>query len=159
MVPDLPRPFPAQNRIARTGKRYRIFLVDDHAVVLEGLCELINACGDFSVCGQVRSADAAMLEVAKARPDAIILDISLGESCGLTLIEKLQDVVPCVPVVVVTMHDESSYGLRALRAGASGYIMKSQSIDQLVNALRAAVRGRLYISEALKQEVDRLRIA
>ncbi len=158
MLPDPHACLALSGKTLSGGKRYRIFLIDDHALVLEGLRHLINDCGDLVVCGWERSAAGAVRRVAKTKPDAIVVDISLERSCGLDLIRELHQVVPCVPVVVVTMHDELFYGIRALRAGASGYIMKSQSIEHLADALRAAARGGLYVSEALKREIARLRM-
>jgi DNA-binding NarL/FixJ family response regulator len=133
---------------AAAGRR-RVFLVDDHPLVREGLVNLIERQPDLSVCGQAETAAAAFDAISRAVPDLALVDLSLEASSGLELIKQLQALPAPPPVLVLSMHDETLYAERALRAGARGYIMKRSAPRYVIEAIRQVIDGKLYMSEAL----------
>lgn len=138
--------------IAHNPKR-KVFLIDDHPLVREWLTNLINQQPDLVVCGETATAKEA-IEVAAARqPDVVILDISLSDSSGIDLIRALCRTCPGVRVLVFSMHDESLYAQRALRAGAKGYLMKREATQKLIEAIRRVLTGQFWVSEAITQAI------
>jgi DNA-binding NarL/FixJ family response regulator len=136
-----PRPSPEAIR------RRRIFLVDDHALVREGLAKLIEQEADFLICGEAEDALRAFERIVQLQPDAVIVDLSLGSDSGLELIKRLQGLPRPPPALVLSMHDEATYAARALRAGARGYVMKRETSGKIIAGLRQVLEGRLYLSE------------
>ncbi|MGI8437227.1 MAG: response regulator [Chthoniobacterales bacterium] len=134
---------------ART-KKVQVLLVDDHAVVREGLAQLLEGEPDLAVCGEAASAEQALDVAAKARPDLAIVDISLGGANGLELIKNLKALQPALHILVLSMHDESHFAERALRAGANGYVMKREARTQIMDAVRAVSAGQLFVSERIR---------
>jgi DNA-binding NarL/FixJ family response regulator len=132
------------------GKK-KIFLVDDHPLVREWLTNLINQQSDLLVCGESESAPAALSAIGAAQPDLAIVDISLKSSSGVELIKNLKELHPGVPVLVLSMHDESLYAERVLRAGARGYINKRETAQKVVEAIRRVLKGKLYVSEQITE--------
>ncbi len=130
-----------------TGSHKKIFLVDDHPLVRERLTQLIAQQPDLSVCGEAESAPAALTGLAAAPADLVIVDLSLQDSAGLELIKSLQRLHPSLPVLVLSMHDESLYAERVFRAGARGYINKRESAQKVIEAIRRVLDGKLYVSE------------
>lgn len=128
-----------------------IFLVDDHPLVREWLTNLINQQPDLIVCGEAGSASQALQTIAVVKPDVAIVDISLGGSSGMELIKKLKQFHPEVMVLVLSMHDESLYAERALRAGARGYIMKRETTRKVIDAIRRVLEGKPYISDKVAE--------
>jgi DNA-binding NarL/FixJ family response regulator len=128
----------------------RIFLVDDHPLVREWLTNLIHQQADLVVCGEAESAPPALDAVLKLRPDIAIVDISLKSGSGIELIKNIRAVAPEVAVIVLSMHDESLYAERALRAGARGYIMKRETAKKVIAAIRQVLQGKLYLSEPMQ---------
>ena len=128
----------------------RVYLVDDHPMVLEWLTHLIGQQADFSVCGASAQADVAVVAIERLQPDVVILDVNLPGSCGLRLIKEIRRRSPATAVLVFSMYEEELYGERALRAGAVGYVMKRQATRYLMAALRSVARGEHYVSEAFK---------
>ena len=124
-----------------------IFLVDDHPLVREWLTQLIDQQPDLTVCGEAGSAAEAVAALGAARADLAIVDLSLEGSTGLDLIKSLQRLAPAVPVLVLSMHDESLYAERVFRAGARGYVNKRESAQRVVEAVRRVLDGKLYVSE------------
>jgi DNA-binding NarL/FixJ family response regulator len=125
----------------------RIFLVDDHPLVREWLTNLINRQPDLIVCGESESAPQALQSIARCKPDVAIIDISLKDSSGIDLIKDLKASHHSVAVLVLSMHDETHYAERVLRAGASGYIMKRETTRKVVDAIHRILEGKLYINE------------
>lgn len=123
--------------------------MDDHPIVRQGLIQLINAESDLDVCGDAASVDEALDLLEAAEPDIVILDLSLPDSDGLELLKKIRKETRHLPVLVLSMHDESMYAERMLSAGANGYIMKQAAADQLLIALRRVLAGGVYVSEGL----------
>jgi DNA-binding NarL/FixJ family response regulator len=125
----------------------RILLVDDHPLVREWLANLIHQQPDLDVCGETESAPAAAAAVASAKPDLVIADINLKNSSGIELIKNLRELHPNIPVLVLSMHDESLYAERVFRAGAHGYVNKRETAQKVVEAIRRVLEGKLYVSE------------
>ena len=121
--------------IASTKRR--ILVVDDHPIVRQGLALMVNREADLVVCGEAEDATGAMLVMASARPDVLIVDISLNGPDGLDLLKNIRTTHPSLPVLILSMHDESIYAERALRAGANGYIMKQEATEKVLVAVRA----------------------
>jgi len=135
------------------AEKSRVYIVDDHAMFRDGLRQMINLEADLAVCGDAATAAEAMVEVEKLRPDLVIADISLAESSGIDLVKAIKREFDDIPVLVVSMHDESLYGERALRAGAMGYVMKSEPAKTVLAALRKVLRGEVHISEKMASAV------
>ncbi len=129
----------------------RIFLVDDHPLVREWLTNLINQQTDLTVCGESEAAPQALQAIARSKPDVAIVDISLKDSSGIDLIKHLKEAHSAVAVLVLSMHDETHYAERALRAGASGYIMKRETTGKVIDAIHRVLEGKLYISERVAE--------
>jgi DNA-binding NarL/FixJ family response regulator len=129
--------------------RYKIFIVDDHPLVREWLGSLIDQQKDLQLCGHAGNVSDAMKGITATRPDVVIVDLSLGESSGLELIKNLQTMIVAPKTVVLTMHDETFYAERALRAGASGYVMKQESTGRIIEAIRRVMAGELFVAEKL----------
>lgn len=130
----------------------RILLVDDHPMTRNGIAEWIRREPDF-VCAEAESAEQALDAVSKSKPDLVLTDITLPGKSGVEFIKDLRATRPELPVLVVSMHDESVYAERVLRAGARGYIMKHEGGDKLVEAIRRVVRGQIYVSEKMSARI------
>jgi len=136
-----------------SSSRRQVFLVDDHPLVREWLTNLINQQPDLVVCGESESAPAAFQAIAQAKPDIAIIDISLNDSSGIELIKSLRQSEPGVAVLVLSMHEETLYAERALRAGAKGYVMKRETTRKVIDAIRRILEGKLYISETVAADI------
>lgn len=133
-----------------TGTRKsRVFVVDDHPIVRQGLAMLLNREPDLVVCGEAENAETAMEAMLASNPDILVLDISLNGPDGLDLLKSVRSRYPDLPVLVLSMHDESIYAERALRAGARGYIMKQEATDKVLVALRRILGHDIYISDRI----------
>ena len=133
---------------AQTKKR-KVFLVDDHPIVREGLGLLINGEADLMVCGESDGGTAILQTIGQLRPDIVVLDISLNGPDGIDLLKMLRITDPGLPVLILSMHDESTYAERTLRAGGNGYIMKQEATEKVLTAIRRILRGEVYLSERL----------
>jgi DNA-binding NarL/FixJ family response regulator len=140
-----PRPTP---RSAAPARR-RILVVDDHPMMREGLGQLLGGQADLELCASAEDAAGALRVVEHAALDLVLVDISLRESNGLELIKDLRLRRPRLPVLVLSMHDETLYAERVLRAGAQGYVMKSESGDVILAAIRQVLAGRIHLSDAM----------
>jgi DNA-binding NarL/FixJ family response regulator len=127
----------------------RVLLVDDHAVVRFGIAQLINRQNDMIVCGEEEDASRALTAIAGLRPDLVIADISLKDSSGLELMRNIKAQYPEIPVLVVSVHDESVYAEIAFRAGALGYLMKQEALEKILTAIRRVLTGAIYVSDLL----------
>ncbi len=127
-------------------KRKRILVVDDHPLMREGVAQWIQRAPGLEVCGQAESAAQALEMAGKLKPDLVLTDISLTNSNGLELTKDLHSLQPGLPVLVLSMHEESLYAGRALRAGARGYIMKRSGGDRVVQAIGEVLQGRIVLS-------------
>jgi DNA-binding NarL/FixJ family response regulator len=138
---------------AQAATKKRILVVDDHPIVRQGLSLMVNREPDLVVCGEAEDATAAMLVLASAKPDVLIVDISLNGPDGLDLLKNVRITHPTLPVLVLSMHDESIYAERALRAGANGYIMKQEATERVLIALRRILGGEIYVSDRVANKM------
>ena len=130
-------------------KKERVVIVDDHPLFRERLSELIDHELDMEVCGEAEDARQAIELIRNTSPDLAIVDITLKGSSGLELIKNIRELPTAVPVLVLSMHDESLYAERALRAGAAGYITKHESAENVLLAVRRVLAGEVYLSGTL----------
>jgi DNA-binding NarL/FixJ family response regulator len=131
----------------------RIFLVDDHAMFREGLRQLIDRETDLMVCGDAAQPDEAMEQIRKLKPDLAIVDISLEGGNGIDLVKAVKSEFEEMPVLIVSMHDETLYAERALRAGAMGYVMKQEPAKTVKTAIRKVLGGDMHLSEKMASSV------
>ena len=134
---------------------HRIFLVDDHPVFRHGLRGLIAEEADLEICGEAESTEDALERIPEYAPDIVLVDISLKGVSGIELIKALKASSPDLPTLVLSMHDEDLFAERAVRAGASGYLMKHEAADRVVDAIRRALRGDLVLSRQLSETLLR----
>ena len=127
----------------------RILLVDDHPIMRHGLSQLIRAAEELEVCGEAGSAREGLEKVLALKPDLVVVDLTLPDKSGLELLKDIQAMVPGMTCLVLSMHDESLYAERVLRAGARGYLMKETAAENLITAIRKVFTGGLYVSESL----------
>lgn len=139
------------NRIRSAHKKtvYKVLIIDDHPIVRQGLAQLINQEPDFSVCGDAGDIPQALNIIENSNPDIVIVDLSLGFTSGIRLIEDLSQNIPGLLILAFSMHDESIYAERCLKAGARGYLMKQESPEKVITALRTILNGNIHISSKL----------
>jgi DNA-binding NarL/FixJ family response regulator len=128
-------------------KKNNILLVDDHPLVREWLANLINAQPDLRVCGEASNASEALQCIRDRKPAVAIVDIALEGGSGIELIKGIKSAHPNVAALVLSMHDESLYAERALRAGARGYIMKREATKKILEGIRVVLDGKIFVSE------------
>lgn len=133
--------------------KQRILIVDDHPMMREGLAQLIDHEPDLVVASQADSASQALQIIEKSAVELVLVDISLPDKSGLELIKDIQTLCPNLPILVVSMHDESLYAERVLRAGGRGYIMKQEGGKKLMQAIRQILGGRIYVSEKISAKI------
>jgi DNA-binding NarL/FixJ family response regulator len=131
------------------ARKTRIFIVDDHPIVREGLSLMMNREPDMMVCGEAEEATGALQAITVAKPDFLIVDISLSGPDGLDLLKSIRARYPSMPVLILSMHDESIYAERALRAGANGYIMKQEATEKVLVAVRQILAQKVYVSDRI----------
>ena len=131
----------------------RIYLVDDHPLMRKGIAMTLEMETDFVVCGQAESAEQAISDIPVAKPDFVVVDISLPGMNGIELIKHLKAIDPSLLMLVVSRHDEDMYAERAIKAGARGYLMKMEAGDVIVNAIRRILKGQIYLSEELNNKL------
>ncbi|MGA9027513.1 MAG: response regulator transcription factor, partial [Steroidobacteraceae bacterium] len=134
-----------------TGQRRvrRVLIVDDHPIVRQGLRRVMENEVDLSVCGEAESVRDARQAIKDLKPDALIADISLKQGDGIELVRDVRAHHPQLPILVLSMHDETIYAERMLSAGANGYIMKQAASEQFLIALRRVLDGGIYVSESV----------
>jgi DNA-binding NarL/FixJ family response regulator len=137
---------------AESSKR-KIFLVDDHPIVRQGMALFINREADLSVCGEAEDSLSAMHGIPECRPDLVIVDISLNGPDGLDLLKSIRIRYPDLPVLILSMHDELIYAERALRAGANGYIMKQEATEKVLVAVRRILNQEIYVSDRVANKM------
>jgi DNA-binding NarL/FixJ family response regulator len=134
-------------------RRMRVLIVDDHPMTRAGLAHLINHQPDLIVCGEAENAGQALAALEVNLPDLVLLDITLPGKSGLEVIKDVKAICPGLPVLVVSMHDESLYADRVLRAGARGYITKHEGGEKLMRAIRQVLSGKVYVSETMSAHI------
>lgn len=138
---------------AEKSQKARIFIVDDHPMTRSGLTHLINHQPDTVVCGEAENAAEAIDLFGVSQPDLMLIDITLPGKSGLELIKDVKAMRPDLPILVISMHDESLYADRVLRAGARGYITKHEGGDKLMVAIRHVLSGKIYVSESMSAHI------
>jgi DNA-binding NarL/FixJ family response regulator len=128
------------------ARKSRVFVVDDHPLVREGLANLLNAQDDLMVCGDAEDSPQAINRIRTARPDVALIDISLKNESGLELVKQLRSQFPQVALIVLSMHDEALYAERVLCAGAQGYVMKREASKNVLASIRRVLDGGVYVS-------------
>lgn len=136
------------------GRATQILIVDDHPIIREGLTHVLNLHEDLHVCCAAGSAEEAMAAVA-CQPDLAIVDLSLHSNSGLDLVKTLRQHYPELAILVLSMHDETLFAERALRAGANGYLMKLEATEHILNAIREVLAGNIYLSAAMHDKLAR----
>jgi DNA-binding NarL/FixJ family response regulator len=131
----------------------RIVIVDDHPLFRKGLEQLIHSDQNFAICGEAGNAAEAMDVVRRLHPDLAIVDLSLPGANGIELIKNIRAEFPKLTILVLSMHDESLYAVRALRAGAQGYVMKHEAMANVIQAIQEVLSGRPYLSPAMAAQV------
>lgn len=131
----------------------RIVIADDHAVVRKGLRQLIVEAEDMTVVGEAASGDELLTVVRSLAVDVVILDLSLGTRSGLDLLKHLKSEFPKLPVIILSMHSEDLFAVRALRAGAAGYVEKNSTPEELLAAIRRAAHGGTYVSAHIGEKI------
>ncbi len=133
---------------------HRVLVVDDHPVVRHGITLVINAEPDLAVCGEAENEQAARRLLRELQPDVLVVDLSLGAGGdGFNIVRDVHAHFPQVPILVLSMHDETVYADRLFAQGAAGYIMKQAAAEQLVTALRAVLRGERFMSDNLRRHL------
>jgi len=139
---------------SKTAKAKRIVIVDDHPLFRKGLEQLINSSDDaFKICGEAGDAAEGMSVIRQLKPDLVIVDLSLPGANGIELIKNIRAEFQKLPVLILSMHDESLYALRGLRAGAQGYVMKQEALENVIIAIREVLAGRPYLSHDMSDEL------
>jgi DNA-binding NarL/FixJ family response regulator len=136
-----------------SSARRRVLLVEDHPIVSRALAELINHEPDLEVCGIASDYHSALQKVDSLGPDLVLLDITLQGRGGLELLKDIKGQHPKQLVLILSMHDESLYAARAIRAGASGYIMKHEATESMITAIRCVLTGQIHLSERMERRI------
>jgi DNA-binding NarL/FixJ family response regulator len=130
-----------------------VFVVDDHPITRRGLTQLINNEPDLKVCGEADNAITGLEDIKRIKPDIVLVDITLPRRSGLMLVKDIRLWAPSTYVLALSMHDESLYAERVLRAGGHGYIMKNEGGDKLLQAIRRVLDGVTYVSEGISRKI------
>ena len=141
------------NSIGSTKAKSRVFLVDDHPVVRYGIAQLIEHEPDLMVCGQSADATGITQTIKASEPDIVVVDLALHRGSGFSLIKDLHALSPELPILVLTVSDELLYAERALRAGAKGYLMKQEAMENVLVAIRRVLSGEVYLSDRMQRRV------
>lgn len=130
-----------------------VLLVEDHPAIAEALGSIIKDKMDIELLGHEFTAEAGIAAALKQKPDVAIVDISLGDAHGLDVVQNLKIQVEDINVIVYSMYDDTIYAERALRAGASGYLMKSEPLQNLIEAIRTVAQGDIYLSRRMSSRI------
>ncbi len=136
-----------------TAPKRKVFVVDDHPIVRQGLAQMVNREPDLIVCGEAEDASTVLQAIVTVKPDLMIVDISLNGPDGLELLKNIRTRYPALPVLILSMHDESIYAERALRAGANGYIMKHEAAEKVLEAVRQILNHETYVSDRVASKI------
>ena len=142
-----------ETRKRSSSETIRILVVDDHPLFRHGLVQLLNSEESFNVVGEASSAPEALALARQLVPTMVIVDLGLKGPSGLELTKSLRVEFPKMPVLVLSMHDEPTYAVRSLRAGANGYVTKEEALASVLVAVREVINGRTYLSPGMASEV------
>ncbi len=143
----------AKRETTFSGKR--VVIVDDHPLIRRGLERMIHTADGFTVCGEAGSAAEALTVIRKERPDLAIVDVGLPDKDGIELTQILAREFPRLAILILSMHEEPYYALRALRAGARGYMVKHDAVEKIHVALKDVLAGRRYLSPTMAAQIDK----
>jgi DNA-binding NarL/FixJ family response regulator len=144
-----------ESRSNTESNKRKVLVVDDHPVVRNGLALVINHEDDLFVCGETGEAHQALKLITELKPDVVIVDITLGDSNGIELTKDIKARYPKLPVIVLSMHDESIYAERVLHAGARAYLMKDAVSEKIITAIRTVLDGEIYVSDMMAKKLLR----
>lgn len=144
---------PTPGESVREPALTRVLIVDDHPVFRHGISQLIAKMGDISISGEADNSQGALEAMRHLNPDVVLLDVCMPGTNGIELIKLMLAEQPRLIILVLSMHDESLYALRALRAGAKGYLMKQQSAENVMEALRRVINGGIYVSPKFSERL------
>jgi DNA-binding NarL/FixJ family response regulator len=144
---------PKKNPPNDTPAKKRVLIVDDHPIFRAGLTGLVNLEAGLTVCGEANDAAQAMQAVEKLHPDLVLLDMSLPGKGGLELLKDIRAIAPQTPVLIISMHDETLYAERVIKAGGRGYIMKQEGPEKIVQAVRKVLSGGISVSERIAAQI------
>jgi DNA-binding NarL/FixJ family response regulator len=136
-----------------TQSKRRVLIVDDHPIFRVGLAGLIGESSHLEVCGNADSAPAALEAMRRMNPDLVLLDLSLRGTNGLELIKSMKAERPDLAILVISMHDEAVFGLRALKAGALGYVQKAEAMNHVEEAITKVLQGKIYVSPEFGEQL------
>jgi len=135
------------------GDRRRVLIVDDHPAIRHGMASLLNAEPDFEVCGEAADGQSGLEAIRRLAPEAVVLDLSLPDIDGVSMVEAIKKFRPFLPILVISMHDQSVVALRALKAGALGYIAKAEAAAEITAGLRKVLAGEVYLSKGFSERL------
>jgi len=138
--------------LSDSGAKRNVLLLEDHPIVRQGLEQMINHEPDLHVCGTAEDAEKALAEIESLRPDLLLLDISLQGANGLEVLKLVRERHPELRVLILSMHDERLYAMRALGAGAAGYVMKQEATENVLTAIRRVLDGDVYLSAQMERK-------
>lgn len=139
-------------------RKAEILIVDDHPIVRQGISQLIDREPDLHVCGEASNAAETLSVCQSCRPDLAIIDLSLTGISGLELVKQLRSRFPAMAILMMSMHDETVYAERCLRAGANGYLMKQEATATVLSAIRTVLKGEFHLSERMRSLMLQQRI-
>lgn len=144
---------PKKNPPNDAPAKKRVLIVDDHPIFRAGLTGLVNLEAELTVCGEAHDAVQAMALLEKLQPDLVLLDMSLPDKSGLELLKDIRAFAPRTPVLIISMHDETLYAERVIKAGGRGYIMKQEGPEKIVQAIRKVLGGSISVSERIAAQI------
>jgi DNA-binding NarL/FixJ family response regulator len=130
-----------------------IYIIDDHPMIVQGIALLINSEADLAVVGSSANWHVALKEIERLKPALVILDVALGNANGVDVLKSLKVQTPKQRVLMLSMHDENLYAVRAMKAGAYGYLMKAAAADQVIVAVRQILKGEVYLSQVMTKRM------
>jgi DNA-binding NarL/FixJ family response regulator len=137
----------------KEGDDINVFLVDDHPIVRQGLYQLINQEPNLTVCGDAGNIDKAVDDIKRLNPDIAVIDLSLGNESGFSLIKEIRKDREDMPILVLSIHDESHYAERTIKMGVQGYIMKNTASENIIEAIKTIMQGDVYLSTKMQKQV------
>lgn len=140
-------------RKPKSARKKRILIVDDHPMMRQGLAQIVGNETDLTVCGEAETAREALEKANSLKPDLVLVDITLPDKNGLELIKDIHSMQPKILLLVVSMHEESLYAERVLRAGGRGYIMKQEGGKRLMEGIRQVLNGQIYVSDSMSAKI------
>jgi two-component system, NarL family, invasion response regulator UvrY len=152
-VADYLADVPRIKDLNQSGNEIRILIADDHNLIREGLKKILKNASDLTVVGEAQNAEEVLEQLKSSRVDIVVLDLSFPGSSGLEILNDLKQGYPKLPVLILSMHPEERFAIRAFKAGASGYLTKNTATEELIYAIRRVVGGRKFVSASLTEKL------